>query len=239
MGARSSEKTEARLQDLLEDPIVHLVMQSDNVDERKLRGLLERTAASIREWRDAPRSAEYAEKGKSMTSNDGYRRGVGIMLLNDQGDIFVGQRDDVPEDAWQMPQGGIDEGETPRDAALRELREELGTSKVEIIAETNAWFRYDLPEEFLHGQRHGRWRGQQQKWFLMHFLGQDLDINTATEHREFSQWQWVTRDRLVELIVPFKRQLYLHVLQEFEDLMTRTAPQRAEGKAETRRSDEG
>jgi len=235
VGKSSSEKTEARLQDLLEDPIAHLVMQADNVDERKLRVLLERTAATIREWRDAPRLAE--EKGKSMTSDDGYRRGVGIMLLNDRGDVLVGQRADVTEEAWQMPQGGIDEGETPRDAALRELQEELGTSKVEIMAETKAWFRYDLPEEFLNGQRHGRWRGQQQKWFLMRFLGQDSDIDTETEHREFSQWQWVAPSRLLKLIVPFKRQLYLNVLQDFADVMRRTAWQREEGKAETRGSE--
>jgi putative (di)nucleoside polyphosphate hydrolase len=221
MGEGSSEKTEARLQDLLGDPIVHLVMQSDNVDERKLRALLERLAASMGEWRDVPRPAANAERGKSMTSNDGYRRGVGIVLLNHQGEVFVGQRNDVSEEAWQMPQGGIDEGESPRDAAIRELQEELGTSKVEVVAETNAWFRYDLPAGLLGGQRHSRWRGQQQKWFLMRFVGQDSDINTATEHREFSDWQWVTTDRAVELIVPFKRELYLHVFQEFADLPKR------------------
>lgn len=218
MSKGSSENTKPRLQDLLGEPIVHLVMQADNVDERRLRTLLEQTAARIRNWRDVPRVAKSSERDKSTQSDDGYRLGVGIMLLNKRGKIFVGQRIDVNEEAWQMPQGGIEEAETAREAALRELQEELGTSNAEIIAETKTWFCYDLPAEFLEGSRHGRWRGQQQKWFLMLFRGQDSDIGVATETPEFSQWQWVTTDRLIELIVPFKRQLYLRVLQEFADL---------------------
>jgi 8-oxo-dGTP pyrophosphatase MutT (NUDIX family) len=214
----SFENSEPQLQDLLGEPIVHLVMQADNVDERRLRALLEQTAARIRNWRDVPRVAKSPERNTSTQSSDGYRLGVGIMLLNKRGKIFVGQRIDVNEEAWQMPQGGIEEEETAREAALRELQEEVGTSNAEIIAETKTWFRYDLPAEFLKGSRHGRWRGQQQKWFLMLFRGQDSDIGVATETPEFSQWQWVTTDRLIELIVPFKRQLYLRVLQEFADL---------------------
>lgn len=218
MSNTSFESSEPQLQDLLGEPIVHLVMQADNVDERRLRTLLEQTAARIRNWRDVPRVAKSSERDKSTQSDDGYRLGVGIMLLNKRGKIFVGQRIDVNEEAWQMPQGGIEEAETAREAALRELQEELGTSNAEIIAETKTWFCYDLPAEFLEGSRHGRWRGQQQKWFLMLFRGQDSDIGVATETPEFSQWQWVTTDRLIELIVPFKRQLYLRVLQEFADL---------------------
>jgi 8-oxo-dGTP pyrophosphatase MutT (NUDIX family) len=234
MSKGSSENCEPRLQDLLREPIVHLVMRADNVDEHKLRTLLEQTAASIRNWRDVPHSAKDPERDKSMQSDGGYRLGVGIMLLNNLGNIFVGQRIDVNEEAWQMPQGGVEEGETPRDAAVRELQEELGTSKVEIIAETKTWFRYDLPAELFEGSRHGRWRGQQQKWFLMLFHGQDSDIDVATREPEFSRWQWVTTDRLVELIVPFKRQLYLRVLQDFTDLMQRTLLQRMEAKPEAR-----
>jgi 8-oxo-dGTP pyrophosphatase MutT (NUDIX family) len=218
MSNSSFESSEPQLQDLLGEPIVHLVMQADNVDERRLRTLLEQTAARIRNWRDVPRVAKSSERDKSTQSDDGYRLGVGIMLLNKRGKIFVGQRIDVNEEAWQMPQGGIEEAETAREAALRELQEELGTSNAEVIAETKTWFCYDLPAEFLEGSRHGRWRGQQQKWFLMLFRGQDSDIGVATETPEFSQWQWVTTDRLIELIVPFKRQLYLRVLQEFADL---------------------
>jgi 8-oxo-dGTP pyrophosphatase MutT (NUDIX family) len=218
MSKSFSKHIEPQLQDLLGEPIVHLIMQADNVDERKLRTLLELTAASIRNWRDVRRLAQDSGSHTSTRSDDGYRPGVGIMLLNNRGNIFVGQRIDVNEEAWQMPQGGIEEGETPREAALRELQEELGTSRAEIIAETKSWFRYDLPVEFLGSSRHRRWRGQQQKWFLMLFRGQDAEIDIATENPEFSQWQWVTTDRLIELIVPFKRQLYLRVLQEFADL---------------------
>ena len=180
MSNSSFESSEPQLQDLLGEPIVHLVMQADNVDERRLRTLLEQTAARIRNWRDVPRVAKSSERDKSTQSDDGYRLGVGIMLLNNQGKIFVGQRIDVNEEAWQMPQGGIEEAETAREAALRELQEELGTSNAEIIAETKTWFCYDLPAEFLEGSRHGRWRGQQQKWFLMLFRGQDSDIGVAT-----------------------------------------------------------
>lgn len=218
MSESFSEHTEPRLQDLLGEPIVHLVMRADSVDERKLRTLLELAAESIRNWRDVPHLAQDPGRDTSTRSADGYRLGVGIMLLNSRGNIFVGQRIDVNEEAWQMPQGGVEEGETPREAALRELQEELGTSKAEIIAETKTWFRYELPTELLEGSRHGQWRGQQQKWFLMLFRGQDSDINVATHAPEFSQWQWVTTDRLIELIVPFKRQLYLRVLQEFTDV---------------------
>jgi putative (di)nucleoside polyphosphate hydrolase len=218
MGESFAEQTEPRLRDLLGEPIVHLVMQADNVDAHKLRTLLELTAARIRNLGDVPRLANESAGDKSSRSDDGYRLGVGIMLLNNRGKIFVGQRIDVKEEAWQMPQGGIGEGETPREAALRELREEIGAAEVEIVAETKTWYRYDLPPEFLDGSRHGGWPGQQQKWFLMLFRGRDSDINVATDNPEFSQWRWVTTDRLIDLIVPFKRELYLRVLQEFTEM---------------------
>jgi putative (di)nucleoside polyphosphate hydrolase len=148
-----------------------------------------------------------------------YRPAVGIMLLNPAGLAFVGRRIDMPAGlaAWQMPQGGIDPGETPRQAAFRELKEEVGTDKAEILAETEGWLHYDLPSDIASRMWSGRWRGQRQKWFLMRFTGEDADINPATEHPEFDAWEWVEPQRLADLIVPFKRPLYRDVLAEFRE----------------------
>ncbi len=148
-----------------------------------------------------------------------YRPAVGIMLLNPAGLAFIGRRIDMPAGlaAWQMPQGGIDPGETPRQAAFRELKEEVGTDKAEILAETRGWLHYDLPSDIASRMWGGRWRGQRQKWFLMRFTGEDADINPATEHPEFDAWEWVEPRRLPELIVPFKRPLYCELLAEFRE----------------------
>jgi putative (di)nucleoside polyphosphate hydrolase len=147
-----------------------------------------------------------------------YRSGVGIMLLNREGGVFVGRRIDMQgAPAWQMPQGGIDPGETPRQAALRELKEEIGTDKAEILAKSRVWLKYDLPVELAGGVWGGRYRGQRQKWFAMRFTGCNHDIDIATEHPEFEAWQWVAPERLPELIVPFKRQLYIDILKEFRE----------------------
>ncbi len=147
-----------------------------------------------------------------------YRPGVGIMLLNPAGLVFVGRRIDQTAEAWQMPQGGVDPGETPRAAALREMAEEIGTDKAEIIAESRDWLRYALPAELVPKIWGGRYRGQEQKWFLLRFLGRDADIDLTIHHPEFDAWQWVARDRLLSLIVPFKRELYRRILAEFADI---------------------
>lgn len=199
------------LEELLADPIVWMVMKSDRVNECELRDLLKRVAA------DLAAGGVQTVSVNSETDPDGaYRRGVGIMLLNGENEVFVGQRSDIAGDAWQMPQGGIDADEAPRDAALRELREEAGTDKAQIVAESKSWLHYDLPPE-LQKRWADRWRGQRQKWFVMRFRGADADINIATEHPEFSAWKWVPIERLAELIVPFKRQLYLDLLQELRE----------------------
>jgi putative (di)nucleoside polyphosphate hydrolase len=147
-----------------------------------------------------------------------YRPCVGVMLINRDGLVFVGQRNDRFEDAWQMPQGGVDPGEDARDAALRELWEETGVAAdlVEILAETERWLPYDLPHDIVPVIWKGRFRGQEQKWFLMRFLGSDAQVDIATEHPEFTTWKWLEADRLVEHIVPFKRDVYERVLREFE-----------------------
>jgi putative (di)nucleoside polyphosphate hydrolase len=146
-----------------------------------------------------------------------YRRGVGVMLLNREGKVFVGARIDNPEDAWQMPQGGIDEGEEPWATALRELEEETGIAPhfVERIAICPERLRYDLPEEWRPRLWGGKWFGQDQDWFLARFLGRDSDVDIATADPEFRAWQWVAPDRLPELIVPFKREVYRRLLSEF------------------------
>ncbi len=148
-----------------------------------------------------------------------YRPGVGMMLLNRDHQVFVGRRIDTTSEAWQMPQGGIDEGESPREAARRELREEIGTDKTEIIGESRGWLTYDLPGELIPKLWGGRFRGQRQKWFALRFTGDDGDINIATDHPEFCAWQWVKIDRLPALIVSFKRDLYRAVAEEFMPLI--------------------
>lgn len=146
-----------------------------------------------------------------------YRPCAGVMLINREGLIFAGMRIDSTADAWQMPQGGIDKGETPREAALRELTEETGVSPdlVEVLAESPEWILYDLPEELVGRVWKGKYGGQSQKWFLMRFNGQDTDIDIKTQHPEFSRWQWTTQQELIAKIVPFKRAVYERVMQDF------------------------
>ena len=147
-----------------------------------------------------------------------YRPCVGVMLVNAEGKVFVGRRIDTP-DGWQMPQGGIDPGEEPRGAALRELEEEIGTGKAVVLAESAGWHRYDLPPHLLGKVWKGRYRGQEQKWVLCRFTGTDADIRLDTGHPEFDAWQWVPLDDLIRLIVPFKRAIYEAVVAEFRALV--------------------
>lgn len=153
-----------------------------------------------------------------------YRLGVGVVLLNADGLVFVAKRIDTPGDAWQMPQGGIDADEDPREAVMRELDEEIGTNNAEIIAETEDWLTYDLPKDVRKKVWKGRYRGQKQKWYAMRYLGQDSDIDLNThKHPEFSQWRWAEMHTLPDLIVPFKRDLYLDIVDAFIDLAPNTA----------------
>jgi len=146
-----------------------------------------------------------------------YRPCVGVVLIDARGMVFAGQRIDSPTPAWQMPQGGIDEGETPREAAYRELREETGVirDKVEFVGKTHGWVTYDLPPELLGKVWGGKYRGQRQKWFLFRFKGQDADVKIASDHPEFSTWRWILADEMVESIVPFKRAVYDEVIRSF------------------------
>ena len=152
-----------------------------------------------------------------MSDDHLYRRGVGVMLLNAEGLVWVGRRIDYTDEAWQMPQGGMDPGEAPWDTALRELEEETGIAPhlVERIAECPERLRYDLPPELRSSLWKGKWKGQLQDWFLCRFLGDNRDVNIATKHPEFNDWKWVEPRLLPDLIVPFKRDLYRDLLRHF------------------------
>lgn len=145
-----------------------------------------------------------------------YRSGVGAVLFNDQGQVFVAQRIDNPGPAWQMPQGGIDKGEDPEVAILRELEEETGTDKADIIAETEDWLYYDIPAEIAGKLWKGKYKGQRQMWYALRFTGKDHDIDLdAHTYPEFSSWKWVELDSVPSLIVPFKRDLYHQIVEAF------------------------
>ena len=155
-------------------------------------------------------------------SNEGrYRRGVGVMLLNREGKVFVGARIDNTDEAWQMPQGGIDEDEEPWATALREVEEETGIPPhlVERIAECPERLKYRLPDELIGVIWKEPWVGQDQDWYLARFLGRDSDVNIATKHPEFREWKWIEPAQLPELIVPFKRDLYRRLIAEFADYL--------------------
>jgi putative (di)nucleoside polyphosphate hydrolase len=145
-----------------------------------------------------------------------YRPCVGVMLATPDGRVFVGERHDLPG-AWQMPQGGIDKGETVREAGLRELHEETGVAPhlVTVEAETRGWHRYDLPDDLIGKAWGGRFRGQEQKWVLLRFHGTDADIDIATRHPEFSRWCWLAPDEVLAQITTFKRDVYARVFAEF------------------------
>ncbi|MEL6168909.1 MAG: RNA pyrophosphohydrolase [Pseudomonadota bacterium] len=147
-----------------------------------------------------------------------YRPCVGVVLARTDGQVFLGERIDAPG-AWQMPQGGIDDGETPSEAGLRELEEETGVPRqlVAIEAVTDDWIRYDLPAELVGKALGGKWRGQEQKWLLCRFNGTDPDIRIDTAHPEFARWTWALPKEVIDAIVPFKRDVYRAVFDAFRD----------------------
>lgn len=146
-----------------------------------------------------------------------YRPCVGLMVVNAQGQVFVGQRLDRDYEAWQMPQGGVDPGEYPLDAALRELEEETGITRdlVTVEAQTAGWLPYELPHALVPQLWKGKYRGQEQKWFLLRFNGRDDQVNIQTDVPEFAAWRWLSPAEMLEGIVPFKRDVYERVVKEF------------------------
>jgi putative (di)nucleoside polyphosphate hydrolase len=199
------------LAELLADPIVQMAMKADRVTEPELISLISATLSRLGESNDAK------ALGGVRAARD-YRPNVGIMLLNKANNVFVGRRR-ANGKAWQMPQGGIEEGEDLRAAAFRELKEEIGTDKAEILAESKNWLCYDFPRALIGKGRHKGWRGQRQKWFVMRFNGSDAEIKINAAEAEFSDWKWVSLAELADLVVPFKRLVYLSVLEEFHDVV--------------------
>ena len=142
------------------------------------------------------------------------RKGVGIIVLNKENKVFVGKRRDNPGDKWQMPQGGVDEGEDDFTAMQRELTEETSIKNIKIIKEIKNIFEYELPKNLVGIIWKGKFRGQKQKWFITRFLGQDSEINLNTKHPEFIEWKWLAPEKLPDVIVDFKKNLYLKLLKE-------------------------
>ena len=147
-----------------------------------------------------------------------YRPGVGIILLNSKHHVWIGRRGDITSEAWQMPQGGIEEGETSEMSALRELEEETGVTSdlTEILAVSRGWYQYNLPSKLIKTAWGGRYRGQRQRWYVMRFLGNNNDINIQTEHPEFSDWRWSDPATLASYTIDFKRELYVSLIKEFK-----------------------
>ena len=151
-----------------------------------------------------------------MSKKKPYRPNVGLMVLNKNGDVFMAHRKDCRDKAWQMPQGGIDDGEDEYDAALRELYEETNIKSVTLIAESTKWYTYDFPEgvRFV-SEKKKTFAGQTQKWFLFEFTGDESEIDLNTHDPEFNEWQWMKAETIVDMIVEFKRDVYRKVLDEF------------------------
>ena len=198
---------------LLDEPEIRAVMHADKVDVANLLAELNELSSALKSKSNSLRSSGTSQNENPRDAD--YRPGVGIMLVNRRGLIFIGRRADVDRDAWQMPQGGINTGESPLDAARRELREEVGTDNADVIAESNGWFYYDLPKRMIPKTWAQEWQGQRQKWFVMIFKGRDSEINIETEHPEFDSWRWIPPHELSTLAVSFKQQLYVDVLGEF------------------------
>ena len=147
------------------------------------------------------------------------RQGVGIIVLNEKNQVFVGKRKDNPVDKWQMPQGGIDQNETPLNAMKRELAEETSIKNIKILKEIENWLEYELPPNLLGKIWKGKFRGQKQKWFIVKFLGQDSEINLNTKHQEFIEWKWINYNSLPEVIVDFKKEVYKKLKLEINNFI--------------------
>jgi|TARA_B100002051_G_C16621775_1_gene578665 putative (di)nucleoside polyphosphate hydrolase len=148
-----------------------------------------------------------------------YRNGVGIVVLNNENKVFVAKRIDNPKNFWQMPQGGVDEGEDLLNAAYRELKEETSIFSVKLIKEIEDWTQYDLPSKLIGIIWKGRYKGQKQKWFIFKFLGNDTEINIKTKNPEFLDWKWIEIGKITEIVVDFKKEVYQKVEKEIKKII--------------------
>tara|TARA_B100001029_G_C14869437_1_gene343699 strand:- start:209 stop:676 length:468 start_codon:yes stop_codon:yes gene_type:complete len=154
-----------------------------------------------------------------MLSKLPMRNGVGVIVLNNENKVFVGKRKDNPVDRWQMPQGGINKNETPFNAMKRELEEETSITKIKILKEIESWLEYELPPNLLGKIWKGKYRGQKQKWFIVKFIGDENEINLKTEHPEFIEWKWIDYNTLPEVIVDFKKEVYIKLRLEIKNFI--------------------
>ena len=143
-----------------------------------------------------------------MTNKLPMRQGIGVIVLNEKNEVFVGKRKDIPIDKWQMPQGGMDANETPLNAMKRELREETSITRIKVLKEIQNWLEYELPPNLLGKIWKGKFRGQKQKWFIVRFIGNDSEIDLNTQYPEFIEWKWIDYNLLPEVIVEFKKEVY-------------------------------
>ena len=159
------------------------------------------------------------DKVKDKFKNLPLRNGVGIIVLNEENKVFVARRIDNPKNFWQMPQGGVNEGENYFNAALRELEEETGIKEIELISEIDEMMTYELPEHLLGIIWKGKYKGQKQKWFLMRYLGNDDDINIKTNNPEFLDWKWIDLDMITEVVVDFKLHIYKELKEKIKKII--------------------
>jgi putative (di)nucleoside polyphosphate hydrolase len=215
MSKASGDYNAATLDELLQDSLVRMVMQADKITEKQLM-------ESISGVLDELGAGSYAKSAESLAGRNesDYCPKVGVVLLNKHNQTFIGLRKNAPhDDLWQLPQGGIRDGEAARDAAFRVLRQQIGTDEADVLAESKNWLFYELPRAITGRVRHKGGRGQRQKWLVMRFKGKDGDIDVDGDASDFCDWKWISISELPKHSVSFKRLVHLSAIEEFLDAL--------------------